>query len=370
MASYEYEVPAPGEFIQEELDARGWSQLDLAYILKMDETALNKLIRGKHGISPDMAKALAKAFEVDEDFFANLQKSYDLAHAREPDPAIERRARLQSIYPVREMIRREWLQDVDATLMNAQLVRFFRFANDNILEPAHAAKKNNVGEEATPTQLAWLYRVRQMGEAIRCGPYNARALQESMPRLRALMIEPEEVRHLPGILEECGVRLVLVEGLPGGKIDGVCLWLNSKAPVIGMSLRFDRIDNFWFVLRHECEHVLRGHGQEQEIIDIDLDKSQEVESREEKQANDAAAEFCVPQDKLNSFIVRKTPLISERDVVNFAKLIGVHPGVVVGQIQRKTKRWDFLKRLQVKIRHAITRTAMVDGWGHIAPVRI
>jgi HTH-type transcriptional regulator/antitoxin HigA len=369
MSSYEYVVPHPGEFILEELDARGWAQRDLAYILDMDEAGLNKLIKGKHGISPDMAKALAKAFDVDGDFFANLQNAYDVAHAREPDPAIERRARLQSVYPVREMIRRGWLQDVDATLMNAQLARFFR-TNDNVLELRHAAKKTNIGEEVTPTQLAWLYRVRQIAESIQCRPYSRLALNDRLSVLREFMIEPEEIRHVPRVLEECGVRLVLVEGLPSGKIDGVCLWLNNKSPVIGMSLRFDRIDNFWFVLRHECEHILREHGTNQEVIDVNLDQTNEMISQEEKQANEAAADFCVPQEKIKSFIVRKSPLFSERDVTAFAKLMSVHPGIVVGQLQRKTGRWDLLKRLQVKIRHLITRTAMVDGWGHIAPVQI
>ena len=273
MTNYEYEIPVPGQFIQEELTSRGWNQRDLAYVLNMDEGALNKLIKGKHGISPDMAKALAKAFEVDVDFFASLQKAYDIAHAREPDPAIGRRARLQSVYPVREMIRRGWLQDVDTTLMNAQLSRFFRATNDNALEIAHAAKKTNSGEEATPTQLAWLYRVRQVAEIVQCrSSFSTASLQDGMHRLSALLIEPEEIRHVPGILDECGVRLVLVEGLPGGKIDGVCLWLDKKSPVIGMSLRFDRIDNFWFVLSHECEHILRGHGRDHEIIDVNLDQ--------------------------------------------------------------------------------------------------
>lgn len=369
MSNFDYEVPHPGEFIQEEIDARGWTQRDLAYILDLDEPALNKLIKGKYGISPDMAKALARAFDVDDDFFANLQKAYDIAHAREPDPAIERRARLQSVHPVREMIRRGWLQDVDTALMDAQLARFFR-TNNNILDIRHAAKKTNFGEEATPTQLAWLYRVRQVAEPIRCGPYSRVALQDGMHRLRTLMVEPEEIRHVPQLLEECGVRLVLVEGLPRGKIDGVCLWLNNESPVIGMSLRFDRIDNFWFVLRHGCEHILREHGRDQEIIDVDLEQTDRVTSQEEKEANEAAAEFCVPQEKINSFIIRKSPLFSERDIVAFAKMMGVHPGIVIGQLQKKTGRWELLKRLQVKIRHLITRTAMVDGWGHIAPVQI
>ena len=69
----------PGEFIQEELDARGWTQRDLAFILGIEETALNKIIKGNAGVSLEMSKALATAFDVDDDLFANLQKTYDLS---------------------------------------------------------------------------------------------------------------------------------------------------------------------------------------------------------------------------------------------------------------------------------------------------
>src|SRR5438034_1031210 len=80
MTDFEYEVPMPGYFIQQELDARGWIQRDLAFVLGIEETALNKIIKGKTGISLEMSKALGTAFTVDPDFFANLQKTYDLAH--------------------------------------------------------------------------------------------------------------------------------------------------------------------------------------------------------------------------------------------------------------------------------------------------
>src|ERR1041385_2357775 len=100
-ATYNYEIPLPGFFIQEELDAREWNQRDLAFILGIEETALNKIIKGKTGISIEMSKALGDAFGVDPDFFANLQKAYDLDHAPAADHDIARRASLQSDYPVR-----------------------------------------------------------------------------------------------------------------------------------------------------------------------------------------------------------------------------------------------------------------------------
>src|SRR6266567_5792311 len=115
--------PPPGMFIKEELDSRGWGQRDLAYILDCHEQAVNLIVSGKRGISPGMAKALGAAFDVSPELFVNLQKAYDLALAREPDPDISRRARLQSSYPVREMIRRGWLVDADAANLELQMAR-------------------------------------------------------------------------------------------------------------------------------------------------------------------------------------------------------------------------------------------------------
>src|SRR3546814_252990 len=108
IASCLTDIPHPGEFIREELEAREWSQRDLAYILGVSEQAVNVIVSGKRGISSEMAKALADAFGVSVDYFANLQKAYDISRAREPDPGVARRAMLQGAFPIREMIRRGW----------------------------------------------------------------------------------------------------------------------------------------------------------------------------------------------------------------------------------------------------------------------
>jgi HTH-type transcriptional regulator/antitoxin HigA len=201
-----------------------------------------------------------------------------------------------------------------------------------------------------------------------------KAFVADMPRL---MADPEEARHIPRALAECGVRYVVVETLPKANIDGVCFWLDAKSPTIGMTIRFDRIDNFWFVLRHEIEHVLNKDGQgklECQTVDHDLEGSNggfgENLPPEERRANLAAAELCVPQDQLESFYVRKFPYISERDVIGFAKRVQRHPGIVVGQLQRKMERYDWLARHKVKIRQHIVANAVVDGWGVPANVSL
>jgi HTH-type transcriptional regulator/antitoxin HigA len=374
MTDFEYEMPLPGQFIQEELDARGWAQRDLAFILGIEETALNKIIKGKTGISIEMSKSLGTAFNVDNDFFSNLQKSYDLANTPAADPAIARRASLQNRYPVREMIKRGWLQNMEVGLLEIQLKRFLKADNDNndVAQIRHVARKTNAGEDTTDAQLAWLHRVIQIAEAMDCKPYSERALYDAQSKLKELMAYPEAIHQVPGILADCGLRFLIVEGLPGGKIDGVCIWLDPDKPVVAMSLRFDRIDNFWFVLWHELTHVLNRDGRSESawIIDVELERQRETESEQERKANGAAAEKCVPVGDMISFIARRDRFIPEQDVLFFAKQLKVHPGIVVGQIHNRTGKYELFRKYQVKIRQYLMPTAIVDGWGNVTSIPI
>src|SRR3546814_338406 len=195
--------------------------------------------------------------------------------------------------------------------------------------------------------------------------YSESALRASLPRLSALLTAPEETRHVARILDECGVRFVVVEPIPGSRIDGACFWLPNKQPVVALSLRLDRIDNFWFVLRHELEHVLRGHGQDRDfILDQDLEGTAPGQADDEEVvANAAASDYCVNQDELNGFIARIAPFFKEERVVRVAQRINVHPGLVVGQLQRRLERYDPFRKYQVKVRQFVTSSALTDGGG-------
>jgi HTH-type transcriptional regulator/antitoxin HigA len=378
IASCLTDIPHPGEFLREELEARGWSQRDLAYILGVPEQAINLILGGKRGISPEMAKALGEALDVSAEYFANLQNMYEMSNARAPDPAISRRALLQGKYPIREMIRRGWFEDTDVAMLEAQMMRFFH-VNDvgHIPHLAHAAKKAGDYTETTPAQLAWLFRVHQIASEMVVPQYSEAKLKALVADFPRYMLDPEEVRHVPRLLADCGVRFAVVETLPKANIDGVCFWMGD-APVIGMTTRWDRIDNFWFVLGHECAHALNGDGRDKPICEVEVDVELEGEAAgvsealppEERKANALAANLCVPSDELESFYIRKNPYFYERDVLGFARRLQRHPGIVVGQLQRRMGRYDYLARHKVKIRQFLLPGSMVDGWGVAAPVTL
>ncbi len=369
----------PGQLLESLLADRGWSQRTLSVVLGKSEAAINRYMSGKQPVDAEMALLLEETLEVPAERFLELQRDFDLAQARivfRHDPNRAMRALLFGDLPISEMITRGWItaegvRDVEG--VSSELMRFFgvnRLEDIEILP--HAAKKTEVASPASPAQLAWLYRVKQIAADMLVARYSPATLRAALPKLKALAKSPEGVASVPRILTECGVRFVVVETLRSAKIDGVCFWLGPDAPVVGMSLRFDRIDNFWFVLRHELEHVLQGHGMAGAILDASLEGERagtgpNVDD-DERIANQAAQEFLIPTAQMDAFIARKAPFFSERDLVGFARIMGVHPGIVAGQLQRKTERYDRFRDHLAKIRAALLPNVFKDGWGDVAPV--
>lgn len=359
----------PGARLKELLDEKGWSQADLTFVLRCMPKTVNQIINGKQGISPAMSLMLGDALGVPSDYFADLQTKYEVAWADRPDPAIGSRAKVIARYPIREMIKRGWVTNNHPDELESQLCRFFGTNSiDAISDISHSAKKTSYGE-ITGAQLAWLHRVKSIAFEIDVPRYDPDRFRAAVEDLAELRIEPEAVRHIPKLLYSSGVRFVVVESLPGSKIDGACFWLDRHSPVIAMSFRFDRIDNFWFVLRHECSHVLHGHGREEAILDSEMEASHADLPDEEVLANAEAAEFCLSQIKLRSFIERKKPFFQERDVLAFSQRHGVHPGIAIGQLQRATNQYEILRKYLVRVRKHLALAMMMDGWGDTVPTQ-
>jgi HTH-type transcriptional regulator / antitoxin HigA len=368
----------PGQLVDALLRDRGWTQRVLALVLSIDETGVNRIVADKRPIDADLALSFEELFGVPAERFLGLQQDYDLARARiarRPDPDRSVRAKLFGDLPVADMIRRGWIKgkDVRDKAVPAELMRFFQVNRiDDIEFLPFAAKKTQVNTPLTAGQLAWFYRVKQIAGDMLVAKYSPAAIPGAIAKVKALRSAPEEARKVPRILAESGIRFLIVEALPSSKIDGVCFWLNDISPVIALSMRYDRIDNFWFVLRHEIEHVRQRHGLSTVMFDAELEGERagvgsSVEE-EERVANEAAAEFCVPQKMMDAFIARKAPFFREADILAFAKITSVHPGLIAGQLRHRTGRYDRFVNHLVKVRSIVSPNAITDGWGDIAPL--
>lgn len=367
----------PGQLISALLDANGWTKRTASAMLGISESTLNKVAGDKQPVTAEIAILLEDVFGVSAEEFLALQQAFDLARARyasPPNPARAARGKLLSELPINEMIDRHWLvveNAKDVGSIDKALGRFFGKSNIELISDLpHAAKKTDQSAPPTMTQLAWLYRVRAIASQLLVARrFSHDSEKQLLAKLKPLLAAPEEARKVPRILTEFGIRFLVVECLKGAKIDGVCLWLDDESPVIAMTARYDRMDNFWFVLRHELEHVFRGHGKKSPVVDSEIESGDQLDE-DEIAANFAASEFCAPSARIDSFIARKAPLFPERDFLGLANILGVHPCLVAGQIRFRTKRFDLFSRHMVKVRSAVLPSAIVDGWGDIAPVEI
>jgi HTH-type transcriptional regulator / antitoxin HigA len=344
------EVFPPGEFLADELEARGWTQMEFAEIIRRPTKLVNEIIAGKKSITPETAREFAAALGTTPQYWLNLEYAYQLwkTAPSASEEIIARAAKLRGRFPVREMIKRGWIQaSENFEVVEKRIFDFYCIAKETD-EPQllHAARRN-YREDFSALQEAWLFRVKQLATALKVPEYSERKLREQLDTFESLLTDPEEIRHVPKILGDCGVRLIIVEPIPNSKIDGACFWIaRNQSPVIGLTLKWDFMDRFWFNLRHEIEHALRGDGKTRIVID-DFDSKASREDESEKVVNLVAADFCVPQQALNDFILRHDPLYSTTTFVGFSRIVKRHPGIVAGQLQHKTGRNDLFNKFKV-----------------------
>jgi HTH-type transcriptional regulator/antitoxin HigA len=372
------EVFPPGEFVKEELEAREWTQADLAEILGRPPRLISEIINGKRAISPETAKGLGEAFGTGAQFWMNLESAYQLARVKEPDDAVARKAHLYSKVPVKEMVKRGWIEPSHSVdVFEKQILDFFELTRlDDEIRFCAAARQSASYMAVTPMQCAWLFRAKKLARAVQVNRFTPQLLNTCLEELRGLLESPEEVRRVPRILAESGIRFVVLEPLPQTRIDGVCFWLDDISPVIALSFRYDRLDWFWFTLCHELQHIKNGDGRERPAqLDMDLVGEQALRTEEkpesEQQADRFAAQFLIPEGELENFIARVRPLYSKQRIVGFAARLKIHPGIVVGQLQRRNEiKYAHSRDMLLKVREQVIASAVTEGWGHFPLVNL
>lgn len=359
----------PGVFLEDELEEMGWSQVDLAEVLGRPPRVVSEIISGKRSITPETAIGLSNALGISAQTWMNLEAAYQLSRTTSEQEGVSLKAKLYAKFPVREMLKRGWIQPTkDLELLKQRFLAFFEIPDLDAPPDFNCAtrKSSDYSKPNTGYQDAWLFRSRMLAKACTVqNKFSAARLKVCKERLRLLLHETAEIRHIPKILAEAGVRLVIVESMPKAKIDGATFWLNDE-PVIVLSLRFDRIDNFWFTLMHELSHVENGEGKLEAIIDVDLLGEECADKPDfEKRADVEAAEFCIPSSLLEEFIVRVNGYYLETKIHGFALVNKIHPGIVVGQLQHRNEiQYSHHRKFLVKIRELITEPALTDGYGY------
>ena len=160
---------------------------------------------------------------------------------------------------------------------------------------------------------------------------------KDLARLSAFEDGPRLAREQLGM---AGITLVIEPHFKGTYLDGAAM-LDEGRPVVALTLRHDRLDNFWFVLMHELAHVAKHLDEAHPLFTDDLDSSDE-QDRIEREADEMAGEALIPQTAWQKSAARTSHLTT--DVVALAEKLGVHPAIVAGRVRHETQNFRLLAR--------------------------
>lgn len=340
------EVFPVGEYLADELEARGWSIREFAGIIGRPAQAVSEIINGRKEMTAETAFELAAATGTDPGTWLRLQDSYkvwQLAHdsrMSSKTSQVQRKARLSELLPIRELIARGELTDGDLDTQERSVRDLLGIKS--LDEPPRflvAARRSNIEAEFTPAQLAWIACVHRAASHETVEGYDAEALRSLASGLTQTISTPESLEDLPRQFEQVGVRLVYVPKFKGSKIDGAAFLDGS--PTIALAGRIQAMDSVLFTLLHESAHLFLKHVG----LHLDEDLARREASEIEAAADDLAASWALPEEH------RIAGTISRAKVITRASALGVHPSVIVGRLHyERVLPWTHLNGLVPSVR--------------------
>ena len=324
--------------------AKGLSQRQLADAIGVKEQQIQRYEAEEYASAnlprlAEVAKALGLNISELAEFKATSQKPLDVD---KDDLAWDQ-------FPIKEMYLRNWFKGFSGSLEEAranaeELVK--EFVTDSLDSPVQAFARQRVrlgGVVNWYALLAWQCRIidlaKKKGKEV-VSKYKQKVItNEWLNELAHISIEKDGPQKAVNYLQDSGIRLVIEPHLPQTHLDGAAILLSDGSPIIGMTLRFDRLDNFWFVLFHELVHIMKHlHKGDVESIFDDLD----VEAEDiEQEADEQAGEILVPEEKWNTALARY--LRSEDSIKDFAQELHIHPAIIAGKIRKEAKNYIILK---------------------------
>ena len=319
----------PGYYIEEIVEESGLTQQDFAKRLDTTPKTLSQLIRGKQGISIDIAMKLSRMIGTSVQYWLNLQNAYDtlIAEFKSNDELAEERLVFKNLdyryfqkhFSLPDLPRRIDGQIVEvrhflnvstlAVFKKRDMAVSFRSAAEELAE-ANTVKTNTMVQIATNTALA-----------ANAPKFNKPLFEKAVTY--ALTLTKDHDSFYPLIKEafyKAGVVFVVLPNIPGSKINGATKRVGGSVMLMVNDRRLNS-DTFWFTLFHEIGHIMNGdYG-----ISFDSESG-----RREEIADKYAEDMLIPHDEYQLFVAADK--FDRQSICDFAQEIDRDPGIVIGRL--------------------------------------
>lgn len=336
---YPIEAPDPISAILFRMEEEGLKQADLVPYFGT-RSRVSEVLGRKRPLTVNMIRALSSGLGISTETLVGVGAA-EVTQTEKDEVDWGR-------FPVKEMIARGWLQKLSnkAVKSTEELVQGF-ISNVGVEFGSTAFRRTLGGDAYSPATkyalYAWLARVIQKARERKSslGPFDRDRLTATFMRELAQL---SWFDHGPILavefLEKHGIAVVIEPHLKGTLLDGAAMQDEDGSPIIGLTLRFDRLDNFWFTLLHEAAHLWKHVDREETFLD-NLDSSSD--DRREVEANRIAKEALIPRVAWKRSDAYLNP--SSLTIDSLSRELKIHPAIIAGRLRKERENYTIFNDL-------------------------
>jgi len=348
-----------GQKLIEARIAQGLTQKELAIRLGMKEQQVQRYEKENYA-----SASLERLIEISDALSVAVQLEIKLESPSKSDGTRSSLGVDSSNFPIREIRARGWLNGIRPNLTKENLASAFEAFISPALSnssPALLRQGKRLNSDLDENALlAWKARIiwRARREQLNNTPnfedlswlktFKDFTYQENGP---ALAVE---------YLRANGILVIFEKHLPRTHLDGAALLVDESIFTIALTLRHDRLDNFWFVLLHELGHIVqhRDSGLRSGFFDNDeVRATNELEN----EADEFAKSTLLSTETWLSSLIRFTQ--SNEQITEFAKENHISPAIVAGWIRRERSDYSIFSDLigQGKVTNILREAGLVEA---------
>lgn len=328
---------SPGETISDILEEMSLSLVEFADQIGYSMSQTNDLLHGKSPLTRTLALQLESTLGASAEFWLNRESQYreDISRLRTELSNSLNKDWLKEL-PLKDMIAFGWLNRATHTTAKvAECLHFFGVPNvaawretyHDVLETAMFRTSTSFDSKSGAV-AAWLRQGAIESASLDCKVWDGAGFERALLNIRALTRKRAPnlfIPELQRICAECGVAVVIVRAPSSCRASGATHFISPNKALLLLSFRYLSDDHFWFTFFHEAGHLLLH-----EKNGLFLEGMGLCSTKEEQEANEFAANTLIPEH----FQTELTNLrLDGREVIRFARRVGVSPGIVVGQLQ-------------------------------------